>query len=599
MRHGVEFARGGGGVADPVGGFRERRLGCAGGFEIGEVGRDDGEFAGVERAVLSIFPDDGEGLAPVALAREKPVAEFEVDRLFAETLGFEAADDLGFRRGGGKSVERAAVDGVAFAVETLQRFGVAHAAAAESEARFGRDDFADGQREFFRKLPVALVVRRHGHDRAGAVAGQDVVGNPDGDALAADGIDGERAGEDAGLVFRQLGAIEVALARGFLAVFLDGGRLLLTDDLINDGMLRCEDHVGRAVERIGACRENGDGFIHARGAVGDFEFHLRAFAAADPVSLVNLDALGPVESVEFVNQPLRVSRDAQHPLAHRATLDGMAADFALAVNDLLVREHRAEFGAPVHRRIAHVGEADAVGIVAFIRGDGLGALRRGVEPRVVELHENPLRPFEIAGIGRVHLALPVVAEADALELLLEIGDVRLGRRARVLAGLDGVLLRRQAERVPAHRVQHIEAAHFLVAPDDVRRRVALGMADVQPRAARVGEHVEHVVFRAARVEAGLAGIRRVKGLPFVPHALPAGLELVERKWSAALVAHGEKGADSALPRCEGQCGNRFHHRLDEARKRRRLRFVMLFGYHCAVPECSRAAPLTPRRPSAF
>ena len=35
--------------------------------------------------------------------------------------------------------------------------------------------------------------------------------------------------------------------------------------------------------------------------------------------------------------------------------------------------------------------------------------------------------------------------------------------ARMLAGLDRVLLRRQAERVPAHRMQHIEALHPLVA----------------------------------------------------------------------------------------------------------------------------------------
>src|SRR6185436_18226157 len=89
------------------------------------------------------------------------------------------------------------------------------------------------------------------------------------------------------------------------------------------------------------------------------EIYLGAFAATDPVSLVNLDALGPVEAVEFINEPLCVFGDAQHPLAHRAALDGMAADFAFSIDDLLVREHGAEFGAPVHGRFAHVGEAAA------------------------------------------------------------------------------------------------------------------------------------------------------------------------------------------------------------------------------------------------
>ena len=40
-----------------------------------------------------------------------------------------------------------------------------------------------------RELVVALVVRGHGHDRAGAVLHQHVVGDPDRDRLAVDGID--------------------------------------------------------------------------------------------------------------------------------------------------------------------------------------------------------------------------------------------------------------------------------------------------------------------------------------------------------------------------------------------------------------------------
>ena len=51
--------------------------------------------------------------------------------------------------------------------------------------------------------------------------------------------------------------------------------------------------------------------------------------------------------------------------------------------------------------------------------------------------------------------------------------------------------------------KHVEAAKALVARDDVGRGVTLRMSDVQPRAARVGEHVEHVVFRLLRIEARL------------------------------------------------------------------------------------------------
>ncbi len=84
----------------------------------------------------------------------------------------------------------------------------------------------------------------------------------------------------------------------------------------------------------------------------------------------------------------------------------------------------------------------------------------------------------------------------------------------VMAGcwpdLDRVLLRRQTECVPAHRMQNVEAAHAFVARDDVSGGVTFGMSDVQTRAARIRKHVEDVKFRLRRIEIFLARIGRVK-----------------------------------------------------------------------------------------
>ena len=70
----------------------------------------------------------------------------------------------------------------------------------------------DRQVERLGELEVALVVAGDGHDRAGAVAHQHVVGDPDRDRLAVHRVDGVGAGEDAGLGLGQVGAVEVALA---------------------------------------------------------------------------------------------------------------------------------------------------------------------------------------------------------------------------------------------------------------------------------------------------------------------------------------------------------------------------------------------------
>ena len=65
-------------------------------------------------------------------------------------------------------------------------------------------------------------MRRHGHDRARAVAHQDVVGHEDRDLAAVDRVDrGNAVQLDAGLVLVQLGALEVGLACRLLAVSAD------------------------------------------------------------------------------------------------------------------------------------------------------------------------------------------------------------------------------------------------------------------------------------------------------------------------------------------------------------------------------------------
>ena len=76
------------------------------------------------------------------------------------------------------------------------------------------------------KLPVASILPRHGHDRARAVADEHVVGDPDRDFRTARGVDRKRTREDAGFFLLQLGALELALARGLLAVGLHRGAVL-------------------------------------------------------------------------------------------------------------------------------------------------------------------------------------------------------------------------------------------------------------------------------------------------------------------------------------------------------------------------------------
>jgi hypothetical protein len=85
--------------------------------------------------------------------------------------------------------------------------------------------------------------------------------------------------------------------------------------------------------------------------------HVRALAAADPLALHGLDAFGPVEVVQVIEELLGVVRDAEHPLAHEALLDRVAGLDVLAVLHFLVGEHGAQGGAPVDGGLHLIGQA--------------------------------------------------------------------------------------------------------------------------------------------------------------------------------------------------------------------------------------------------
>ena len=269
--------------------------------------------------------------------------------------------------------------------------------------------------------------------------------------------------------------------------------------------------------------------------VGDRKQNFGPFALADPLALHRLDRVGPLDRVEVAQQPLGVARDAQQPLTQRAALDGVVADIALAIDDFFVGQHSPHRRAPVHHCLALVREplrvlifpdrvrvSHAVGDREF--ADGAAAVLRGVVPGVVDRQEDELRPAEVVGVGRIDLAVPVVTEAQRLDLPAERVHIRGGGQPRVGAGLAGVLLGRQTEGVPAHRVQHVEAVHPLEAGEDVGRRVAFRVADVQAGPTRVRKHVEDVVLRFAG-HGRVAGIDGAEGLVRLPEVLPARLDL--------------------------------------------------------------------------
>ncbi len=273
-----------------------------------------------------------------------------------------------------------------------------------------------------------------------------------------------------------------------------GGRLVRLGNELGQRMLGRDAHEARAEKRVGPGRVDLEHVAEIAGRFRHLEANERALAAADPVALHGAHLVRPiVERIERIEQVLRVVGDLEDVLRQFALLDDGAGAPAAPIDDLLVGQHRVVDRVPVDARGAPLDEA-------------------GLQ----HVEEEGLLLRVIFGIAGRELARPVEREPHRLELAPHDGDIVIGPLARVNAAGHRGVLRRQAEGVPAHRVQHVEAPGPLVARHHVAHRVVARVADMDA-ARRVGKHLQHVI---GRTPVALDG----EGAGRVPRFLPAHLD---------------------------------------------------------------------------
>ena len=487
--HRVGLARGGSATArtvddDPVLGGRQRRAAFRQVIlDLGEKHRQLVVRDGHVPAALAVH--DRDRAAPVALPREQPVPQAVADRRLGHAALGQPGNDRLLALRGGHAVELRRVDqdfALGVRDESIPLLGL---------ALRGPDDLPDLEAVALRERVVALVVCGHGHDCAGAVLHQHVVGDPDRDPLAVDGVDRVLAREDTVLL---------------LPLPLDGGAasrvthvlpyLLGIGEGCDERVLRREHEEGGSEERVGPGRE--DGQILARPLDGEDD--ARALGAADPVALHRQHPLRPLlEQLHLVEQGVGVVGDLEEPLRQALRLDLRAAALAAAVDHLLIGEHRLVDRAPIDQRLLAVGET-----------------------ALVEAQEEPLRPAVVLRLVRRDLAIPVDRPAHAAHLVADRGDVPLGHLARVATLLDCGVLRVQAERVVAHRPHHHEAVAASEVRDDLAEHVVANVPHVE-LAGRVREHLQDIglarVLRRARLR-----VRHREGARVLPDPLPLCLD---------------------------------------------------------------------------
>ena len=497
----------------------------------------DGQvLLGLGHDAACVAIDHGDGVAPITLARDKPIAQTEVDRGLAAAALFKprcdgrraltalAAAHAGELSGlhhdarlvAGRIPLHVLDDAPLFTRQTLeQRIAVAH------------DHGHDGQAVLARELEIALVARRHSHDSTGAVAGQDVVGHPHGHLVAVDRVEHVAPREGAVLVARATRALHRRGRLGRRAHLLAADLVLgARHEALHQLVLGGQQKERAPEQRVWPRGEDGDGLVGGLAiGVAQGEVHMRALGAANPVGLHLLHPRRPpLQPVQAVEQLLRVVGDLQVPLVELAVLHLAVAAPAFTLFDLLVCQHCLAAGTPVH------GVGLAIG-----------------QPALVHLDEEPLAPAVVLGICRDDLAVPIVGQTHLLERGLLCRDVGVCPLRGLRVVLDGGVFGRQPEGVPADGMKHLVAAHVQVARVDVADGVVAHVPHVQI-AAGVGKHLEHVLGLARGV-----GVHMIE-VGLLPGLLPLGLDVLGTVLVlahrvllpvASCVLAGEEDAESA------------------------------------------------------
>ncbi|OIQ64285.1 hypothetical protein GALL_541640 [mine drainage metagenome] len=283
-------------------------------------------------------------------------------------------------------------------------------------------------------------------------------------------------------------------------------------------MLGGHGAVGDAHDGVGTGGEYPQFFLPAIQLVREGEAH--AGALADPVGLHGPDPLRPARQlVEVGQQRFGVLRDAEVIAGNFALLDHGAGAPAAPVDDLFVGQHGLVDRVPVH----HLG---------FLVGNAF----------LQHAQKQPLVPPVVIRLAGGEFPAPVYPQPQRLQLLLHVGDVVVSPPGRRHPVLDGGILGRQPEGIPAHGLQHVVAAHLVPAGEHVANGVVAHVSHVQ-LAGRVGEHRQAVILGPALVR--LRG-KSVVIRPVLPGALFNLVGLVLRLHGSVCFRMNFKGGNYTL-----------------------------------------------------
>ena len=321
-----------------------------------------------------IAMDEGNGAAPIALARNTPIAQPPIHDTLTGAKLFQLINHASLRRRHAKPIKEARI-----IRNTIFRMcDVAHREACSIRAR-RQHHRGHGKPIFAREIKVALVMRGAAENRARAIFHQNEIRDPDRVFLPVEGMFYPKARIEAALFCLFDGGFRCAHAAAFgdelgcLGITRPSG----SGQLMFGGN-REEGHakqrirtrgkdfhfVDMRLRRAGLIQTLGQSprIIRTAGAhrFRQLEPNLCPFTPPDPIGLHQLHAFRPaIQPAKRLQQIRREFRDAQEPLAKLLFLNQRARPPATAINHLFIGQHRAIHRVPIHPAFLALHQAGA------------------------------------------------------------------------------------------------------------------------------------------------------------------------------------------------------------------------------------------------
>ena len=118
------------------------------------------------------------------------------------------------------------------------------------------------------------------------------------------------------------------------------------------------------------------------------------------------------------------------------------------------------------------------------------------------------------GIAGSEFPAPIDSQSYLFELIAHGRDIGVGQFAWMYAFLARRVLSRQAERIPTHRMQHVESLGAAEPGEAIAHGVIAHMAHMDA-AGRIGKHLQNVSLGPAALAFG------AEDFTFRPNRLPA------------------------------------------------------------------------------